>query len=589
MSLKTIRHEADFCVVGGGLAGLCAAVTAARHGAKTVLMQERPMLGGNASSEVRMWVSGARGKDNRETGLLEEIMMDNQYRNPDKVYCIWDSILYEKARKEENLTLLLNCSCMDADMNGKCIYSVTGWQMTTQQFHCVEAKVFADCSGDSILAPLTGAEYRMGREARSEYGESFGPEKADTRTMGMTCLMQAEETEREHSFIAPDWAEKITSEQLFERKPDLSRVAENYCHLELSDDEEPISGTEKLRDQLLAIDFGVWDYLKNNPEEREKNKNFMLSWIGMLPGKRESRRYVGAHVLTESDVLSGGHFDDEVAYGGWPMDDHHPGGFRVTESPTIFHRAPSPYGIPYRCLYSVSVPNLMFAGRNISVTHDAMSSSRVMGTCALLGQAVGTAASLTVKYNCLPKAIEAYHIEELQDILQADDCFLPHKHRKIPLICLKARLSGDGDDVDKLRDGIDRPRPDDDHAWKCGKGASAVYRFMIPQKLHSIRIVFDSDLNRETLPTPECDLARNMFHNRLLCYQPSVVPPSMVRAFRIIAVDADCCRKVLVDEKNNYHRLYRCEVSAEGCTELILEIIDTWGFDWTRVFAFEAE
>ena len=589
MPLEKVRHKADFCVVGGGLAGLCAAVTAARHGAKTVLMQERPMLGGNASSEVRMWVSGARGENNRETGLLEEIMMDNQYRNPDKVYCIWDSVLYEKARSEKNLTLLLNCSCMDAEMNGNIICSVTGWQMTTQQFHCIEARVFADCSGDSIIAPLTGAEARMGREARSEYGESFGPEEADTRTMGMTCLMQAEETEREHTFIAPEWAEKITSEQLIGRKPDLHRVAENYCHLELSDDEHPISATEELRDQLLAIDFGVWDYLKNDPEEKEKNKNYMLSWIGMLPGKRESRRYVGAHVLTEPEVLSGGCFDDEVAYGGWPMDDHHPGGFRVSDEPTIFHPAPSPYGIPFGCLYSVSVPNLMFAGRNISVTHAAMSSSRVMGTCALLGQAVGTAAALTAQYDCYPGEVAALHMEEMQDMLMADDCFLPHKCRKIPGICSSAVLSGDGEDADKLRDGIDRPRPGDEHAWKCEKGAKAEYLFSSPKSLHSVRLVFDSDLNRETLPAPECELARNMFHNRLIRCQPSVVPPSMVRAFRVIAIDDKGKREIIIDENNNYHRLYRRKVSAENCVRLILEIVDSWGFERVRVFEFEAE
>ena len=167
--IETKYIECDFCVVGGGLSGMMAAIAAAREGAKVVLMHERPMLGGNASSEVRMWISGAKGRDNRETGLLEEIELENMYRNPTKSYPIWDTVLYDFVRREENIRMLLNCSCMDAATesgtfaHGRTtrILSVTGWQMTTQMFWEVEAKFFCDCSGDSILAPLTGAEHRI--------------------------------------------------------------------------------------------------------------------------------------------------------------------------------------------------------------------------------------------------------------------------------------------------------------------------------------------------------------------------------------------------------------------------------------------
>ena len=203
MALKTIVHQVDFCVIGGGLSGMCAAISAARHGAKVALMHERPVLGGNCSSEIRMWVSGAHGDNNRETGLMEEILLENHYRNPDKNYSVWDSILYEKVRFEKNITLLLNCSCMDAKMQDGRIVSVTGWQMTTQQFHQVEAALFADCSGDSILAPLTGASFREGREAKAEYHETIPPDEADSCTMGLSCLLQAIETDEPHSYIAP--------------------------------------------------------------------------------------------------------------------------------------------------------------------------------------------------------------------------------------------------------------------------------------------------------------------------------------------------------------------------------------------------
>ncbi|MBQ2277563.1 MAG: FAD-dependent oxidoreductase, partial [Clostridia bacterium] len=159
--LETILHTCDLCVVGGGLAGMCAAIAAARGGSKVVIMQDRPMFGGNASSEIRMWVCGSDGENNRETGIIEEIQLESLYRNPDKIYGIWDGLLYGKIREEENITYLLNCSCCDAVTENGVIQSITGWQTTTQKWHRVEAKYFADCSGDSILAPLTGAEYRV--------------------------------------------------------------------------------------------------------------------------------------------------------------------------------------------------------------------------------------------------------------------------------------------------------------------------------------------------------------------------------------------------------------------------------------------
>ena len=589
MPLETICHEVDFCVIGGGLSGLCAAVAAARHGAQVALMQERPMLGGNASSEIRMWVCGAHGESNREAGLLEEIMMENQYRNPDKNYSVWDGILYEKARMEKNILLLLNCSCMDAKTEGNRIVSVTGWQMTTQRFHTVRAKIFADCSGDSILAPLTGAPFRLGREARAEFQESIEPEKADQCTMGMSCLLQAEEKREEHPFIAPTWAEKITAEKLVHRRPNMSRVTENFWYLEVGGDRDSIGDTEELRDELQGMAYGMWDYLKNDPEQKDKHKNWALSWVGMLPGKRESRRYVGAHTLTENEVLSGGDFDDEIAYGGWTMDDHHPAGFRTSEPPNIFHPAPSPYGIPYGCLYSLALPNLMFAGRNISVTHAAMSSTRVMGTCALLGQAAGTAAALAVHYGCLPGDVARDHIRELQAQLQRDDCFLPHHPRAISAPCREAKLTGDGQGLEKLRDGVDRPREGDEHAWHGRVGDTVRYTFASPQDLTSVRLVFDSDLDRRSLPEAERELNRNMFHNRLLRCEPSCVPPTMVKAYRVSAVTRDGRRVILVQEENNYHRLRIHAVDAPQCVELEFTPLATWGRDEIRVFAFEAE
>ncbi len=582
---ETVTHAVDFCVVGGGLAGLCAAVSAARHGARVALMQDRPMLGGNASSEIRMWISGAHGRDMRETGLIEEIALDNQYRNPDKNYSVWDSILYEKARMEPNLLLLLNCTCLDADAQDGRITAVLGWQMTTQRYHKVYAGLFADCSGDSVLAPLTGAAFRMGRESREEFGESIAPEKADRKTMGMSCLLQARQEAVESEFIAPDWAEKIDDSKLAHRMPDLSQVTENFWYLELGGDRDAIGDTETLRDELLALAYGMWDYLKNAPSQREKNRNWKLDWVGILPGKRESRRYVGGVTMTQGDVLSADGFSDVVAYGGWTMDDHHPAGFRAKEPPNIFHPAPSPFAIPYRALYSVNVENLFFAGRNISVTHAAMSATRVMATCALLGQAVGTAAALAAQAGCLPCAVD---VRQLQQRLLDDDCYLPGIPRIIPPLTARASLAADGTDAEALRDGTDRPVDGTQHAWQARPGHTACYTFDAPTELRRVRIVFDSDLNRETLPPLESVLKRNMFHNRLLGQEASHPSQTLIRAYRVVACLPDGTQEVLAEEHNNHQRLRRHAVQVTA-NAVRLELISSWGCEQTRVFGFEVE
>ncbi|MHB1357746.1 MAG: FAD-dependent oxidoreductase, partial [Anaerolineae bacterium] len=210
MALPTVTYETDICVIGGGLAGLCAALAAARHGAQVILMHDRPMLGGNSSSEIRMHICGADRRNAfpnlRETGILEELRLENLYCNPQRSYSVWDTVLYAKAMAEPNLRILLNCSCLQAEMSDSHIQSVTGWQLTSQTHHIVHAAIFIDCTGDAILAPLTGADFRMGREARGEFGESLAPCVADEHTMGMTCMFQARRHEIPMPFTPLTWA-----------------------------------------------------------------------------------------------------------------------------------------------------------------------------------------------------------------------------------------------------------------------------------------------------------------------------------------------------------------------------------------------
>ncbi len=573
--MKEIEHQVDFCVVGGGMSGLCAAIAAARHGAKVLLMHDRPVLGGNASSEIRMHICGAHGASLRETGILEEILLKNHYRNASCNWSLWDSVLYEAGRFEPGLELLLNCSCNAATMDGTRLRSVKGWQLTTETWHTVHANLFLDASGDGILAPLSGADFRIGREAKNEFGESLGRDVADNRTMGMSCLIQARDTGRPQNFVPPEWAYTYrTDEEMNQRGHGIANT--NFWWLEVGGMHDSIHDTEELRDELLKIALGVWDHIKNHGEHGAQN--FELEWLGFLPGKRESRRYRGDHVLTQNDVRAEGRFDDLVAYGGWSMDDHHPEGFHYPGEPTIFHPAPSPFGIPYRSLYSRNIENLFCAGRNISATHMAMSATRVMATCAVMGQAVGTAAAIAVRQNCGPRAIHDRYLGELQKTLLDDDCFLPWQQREIPEISRNATLAASAGDPEPLRNGIDRPCRDQSNAWQGAPGVDFVeYQFKKAVPLTHARIVFDSHLDR-----PWQNMPYTIPHQGNC--RPT--PDTMTKCFRLDVQAKDGQWRTVHDITDNHQRLVHLTLAVEALA-VRLTPLQTWGAPAARLFAFE--
>lgn len=551
-NLNTVTHIADLCVVGGGLAGMCAAVAAARRGRTVVLMHDRPVYGGNASSEIRMWVCGAHGDNNRETGIIEEIALETLYRNPYRRYPMWDGILFELIKNEKNITSILNCSCNDLEMQGTSIKTITGWQTTTQSWHIVEAKYFADCSGDSILAPMSGAEFRTGRESSKEFGESIAPEKADKKTMGLSCLIQARETDKKHKYIAPSWARKFTKEDLPYRLPNMDDPEENFWYMELGGESDTIHDTEIIRDELISVAYGIWDFIKNSGEYEADN--WELEFVGFLPGKRESRRYVGDYIMTQNDVRDGGKFDDIVAYGGWTMDDHNPAGINTLERPNIFHPAPSPFGIPYRCLYSKNIDNLCFAGRNISVTHTAMSASRVMATCALLGQAVGTAVSVAAKYETTLRGVYKSHISELKQKLMYDDCWLPENKMEMSEITKTAEVFSTGKNTEKLFNGVERQRSDEDNCWNGKAGDSITFVFNGEKYINQVRFIFNSDLNRETTGAGtyikekmnSCNIHKNT---------PALnVPKTLVKDLKIEILESDGVWQEINGIENNHQR-----------------------------------
>lgn len=560
--IKTLSYKTDICVVGGGLAGLCCAIAAARHGIKVVLVHDRPVLGGNASSEIRMWVGGAHGKDNRETGIIEELFLENFYQNPAHKYPIWDSVLYEKAKAEENLTLLLNTTCFDARMLGNKIERIKCWQSNAETFHEIEAKYFADCSGDSILAPLSGAEFMYGREAKADFNETIPPDVADKKTMGMSCLFQVRETTHKVDFIPPEWAYKYESDEDLPYKD--HKIDNNFWWIELGGEWDCIHDTDRCRDELLKICYGVWDHMKNYGEHGADN--WELEWIGFLPGKRESRRYVGKYIVTQNDVESEGHFDDIVAYAGWSMDDHFPEGFYYRDGhPTIYHPAPQPWGLPLRCMISKNIDNLLFAGRNISVTHAALSSSRVMATCSILGQALGTAAAMAIKEDV---KVENVDIKTLQQKLLADDCYIPWHKREVSQLSLKADCN-----YDIVRNGCERGA---ENCLVINQGDFVEYTFDEDTEISEIRIVFDSNLNRAEYNMPCCYRLNEPDYK---------IPLTLVKNYEIIGKNkkGDVFK---IDVDNNHQRFMLHKVNWKVMSVKLIPK-QTHGDASFRIFCFE--
>lgn len=576
--MKYIEISAGFVVVGGGLSGISAAVAAAREGVKTVLVHDRSVPGGNASSEVRMWISGAHGDNRRETGIVEEIQLENNAVNPERTLSLWDTVLYSLLRNEPHLTVLYDTVCLEADCSGGMINAVRAYSSPAQTWYRISAPLFCDCSGDSILGTLSGAEMRYGREGRSEFGESIAPESPDRQTMGMSCLLQVRETASPREFSPPAWAARYTDAAVFKFRPPHLEPLGNFWWIELGGDRDALHDTNELRDELLKIAIGTWDYLKNHPDNREKYRNWTLDWIGFLPGKRESNRCVGDYIMTQNDVRSGGRFPDVIAFGGWTMDDHFPGGFAAPDvEPNIFHPAPSPFGIPYRCIYSKNIGNLFFAGRNISVTHTAMSATRVMATCSLLGQAAGTAAALAFRYGISPREVGKNHISELQNTLMRDDCFLPGSRYQVPEVTRRAALTASGGgSPEGLRGGMNRAIDGIDESWRAAPGDSAEYRWEKAVFLKSTRIVFDSDLNR-----PE----KNLIAQRFLDTPDLQIPVTLVRRFRLERQNSHG-RWLTVGEFDNHQRLRKIPIGQEAVA-LRLTVLATGSGKAERIFAWD--
>nr|WP_269149050.1 FAD-dependent oxidoreductase [Jiangella alkaliphila] len=343
----------------------------------------------------------------RETGIMGELFVENQYRNPEGNPYYWDAVVLDAVRAEPNISLYLNTDVRSVAASDGRIESVTGWTMGSELLTTFTGPVFLDCTGDGLVGYLAGAEHRIGHEARSEYDEPWAPDEASRLTMGSSLFFYSKDAGEPVRFVPPDFTKDITATTI----PELRTIRADesgcaYWWIEFGGELDTVHDNEAIRDELWAVVYGIWDHIKNSGEFVDVD-TLTLEWVGALPGKRESRRLIGDHVLTQHDIVNQADFDDRVAFGGWSIDLHPPGGMYASAKASRHFIVNGVYHVPYRALYSRNVSNLLMAGRNVSATHVALGGVRVMATCAVMGEAAGAAAALCAAQGLLPAALPA--------------------------------------------------------------------------------------------------------------------------------------------------------------------------------------
>ena len=588
--LTLVELPCDVLVAGGGLAGVLAAVAAARHGARVVLAQDRSRLGGNSSSEVKMHVVGAnchKGRPGwREGGLLEEFRLDDAVNNPQRSFEFWDLLLYDKVVSEPNITLLLDSVVFGAGTRDGRIEQVSVRCDKTEHLYRVTPRICCDCTGDSRLALEAGADMRSGREARSDFGESLAPLQADHHTLGSSILFTSRRYDRPMPFKPPKWARKVTKEQLKLRNTNAWEYG--YWWIEWGGNLSTIRDNERVRFELLSIVLGVWDYIKNSGNH-PASANWAMDWIGMIPGKRGSRRINGDHVLTQHDLEGKtGDFADAVAIGGWPMDDHPPGGFDRADLPPAHQvHTKEVYNIPLRSLYSKNVGNLMMAGRNISASHVAFTSTRVMATCGVIGQAVGTAAALCARRGLTPRQLhdDPKRLAELQQTLLRDDQTIKNRRNDDPNdLARQARLEASNAlehaGPQLIVNGVTRDIPGQSiNRWTTPMtpdGPWIELSWPRPQKIWEIQLTFDTGFQRELTLTAQDAI------NRGIIRAPQ---PETVRDYTIShrkAADGPLVELARVE--GNHQRLNRHHFTPVEAQAIRIHIRATNGDKLVRLF-----
>ena len=408
----------DFVVVGGGVAGTTAAITAARLGLKVALIQDRPVLGGNNSSEVRVHLGGRINLDPypRLGDVVKEIA-PTRGGNAQPAEYYEDEKKLEMVRAEKNISLFLNYRAYGVEKTGSRIAKVLAKHTETAEELSFSAPVFADCTGDGTIGYLAGADFAMGRESKKDFQEPTAPDEADKMTMGASVQWYSVEEKEPVDF--PVFQYGVESNE-----KNMEKVTMGEWTWETGMNLDQITDFERIRDYGLLVVYSNWSYLKNFSSVKEDYRHRRLEWVAYISGKRESRRLLGDFILKEQDITNYVIYPDATAPTSWTIDLHYPDPenskyFSGMEFKSIaVHKKIHPYPIPYRCFYSRNVDNLFMAGRNISVTHVALGTVRVMRTTGMMGEVVGMAASVAVKDNTTPRGVYQHHLDELKSLMK---------------------------------------------------------------------------------------------------------------------------------------------------------------------------
>ncbi len=440
------RGQYDLVVVGGGIAGICTAISAARADCRVALIQNRPVLGGNNSSEVRVGLSGLiRQQPYPQLGnLVDEIspvgnwtirdarkypnlprskeVLEIAKQHPEKrVHNAGPASNYDDEKKlnavlaEKNIKLFLYTHVNEVEMDGSRIVAVIAQDIRTGQRSRFRGSLFADCTGDGNLGFGAKADFRQGRESKSHTQEDLAPEVADKLSMGTSVQWNTKVEKSPSGFPQCPWAVG------FDEKTCVNTTKGDW-NWETGTDRDQVKEIERIRDYALRVVFGNWSVLKNHPKYKEKFANRRLNWVAYIGGKRESRRLLGDVILKQQDIVTQKKFPDASVTTTWTIDLHYPtkpmcacDAFRSK----AVHLKITPYPIPYRCLYSRNIDNLLMAGRNISVTHVALGTVRVQRTTGMMGEVIGMAASLCKKHACSPRAVYERYLDELKQRMQS--------------------------------------------------------------------------------------------------------------------------------------------------------------------------
>jgi len=408
----------DLVVVGGGIAGTCSAISGARSGLKVALIQDRPVLGGNNSSEVRVHLGGKTmlGPYPALGGVVREL-------SPARRGNAGPPERYEDQKKlnvvagEKNISLFLSTHVSEVEKDGKKIAAVIGRNIRTGKRLRFSGRVFADCTGDGTIGFLADADYRMGREGKDQTAEGLAPAKADKMTMGSSVQWYSKSDKEPSTFPVCPWAVQFTEEN-------VQRVTGGEWNWETGMNKHQIDEFEEVRDYGMRVVYGNWAFLKNSPKSKAKYAKRKLDWIAHIAGKRESRRLLGDVILTQQDVTAQKAFDDACVTTTWTIDLHYPDPKNTRHFPgrefrsIAKHRRIKPYPIPYRCFYSRNIDNLFMAGRDISVTHVALGTIRVMNTCGMMGEVVGMAAAICKEHDTTPRGVYKDYLDDLKKRMQ---------------------------------------------------------------------------------------------------------------------------------------------------------------------------